>query len=37
MAERLHAERDAGHDRDPGEYRHEPEPPDSPSQKVPPS
>jgi hypothetical protein len=36
MTERLHAERDAGDDRDPREYRHEPEP-DSPSRKVAPS
>jgi hypothetical protein len=37
MAERLDAERDAGEDRDPGQHRHEPEPPDSPSRKVAPS
>lgn len=37
VAERLNAERDAGKDRDTGEYRHVPEPPDSGSLKVAPS
>lgn len=37
MAERLNAERDAGKDRDTGEYRHVPDPPDSGSLKVAPS
>jgi hypothetical protein len=37
MAEWLDAERDAGQDRDPGEHRHEPEPPGSPFRKVAPS
>jgi len=37
MADGLNAEREAGDDRGPGEYRHEPEPPDAPPWKgVPP-
>ena len=37
MADRLNSEGDGGEDSDPGEYRHEPEPPDVPSRKAVPS
>jgi len=37
MAQRLDTKSDAGEDRDAGQHRHEPEPPDAPLRKVAPS